>query len=74
MDATSLKAIINRFNLIINNEPGIITRPNLTRNKSIINLTFTITDIGLLNLWAIEEKNPTFLNHELIVFSWDDFR
>jgi hypothetical protein len=52
----------------------LITRPNLTRNKSIIDLTFTITDIGLLDLWAIEEENPTLLNHELIVFSWDDLR
>jgi hypothetical protein len=69
-----LEAIINRFNLIFNNEPGIITRPNLIRNKLIIDLTFTITDIGLLDLWAIEEKNSTPLNHELIVFSWDDLR
>jgi Endonuclease-reverse transcriptase len=49
-DATSLEAIINRFNLILNNEPGIITRPNLMRNKSIIDLTFTTTDIDLLDL------------------------
>jgi hypothetical protein len=49
-------------------------RPNLTRNKSIIDLTFTTTDIGLLDLWAIEEENPTPLNHKLIVFSWEDLR
>jgi hypothetical protein len=73
-DATSLKAIINRFDLIFNNELGIITRPNLTRNKSIIDLTFTTTDIGLLDLWAIEEENPTLLDYELIVFSWDNLR
>jgi len=73
-DATSLEAIINRFDLIFNNEPGVITRPNLTRNKSIIDLTFTTTAIGLLDLWAIEEENPTPLDHELIVFSWNDLK
>jgi hypothetical protein len=35
---------------------------------------FTTTDIGLLDLWAIEEENSTPLDHELIVFSWDDLR
>jgi Endonuclease-reverse transcriptase len=73
-DITSLEAIINRFDLIFNNEPGIITRTNLTRNKSIIDLTFTTTDIELLDSWAIKEENPTLLNHELIVFSWNDLR
>jgi hypothetical protein len=46
----------------------------LTRNKSIIDLTFTTTAIGLLDSWAIEEENPTPSDHELIVFSWDDLK
>jgi hypothetical protein len=71
-DANSLKAIIDKFDLILNNELGAITRPNSRDNNSIINLTFTTTSIGLLNSWLIEEEYTTPSNHELIVFDWSD--
>jgi hypothetical protein len=48
-DANSLEAIIDKFDLILNNELGAITRPNSRDNNSIIDLTFTTTSIGLLN-------------------------
>jgi hypothetical protein len=48
-DANSLKAIIDKFDLILNNELGAIKRPNSRDNISIIDLTFITTSIGLLN-------------------------
>jgi hypothetical protein len=48
-DANSLEAIIDKFDLILNNKSGAITRPNSRDNNSIIDLTFTTTSIGLLN-------------------------
>ena len=67
-----LEQIIENFDLILNNEPGVITRPNSRNNKSIIDLTFTTTAIGLLNSWLIEEEYSTPSDHELIIFEWLD--
>jgi hypothetical protein len=68
-DVDSLEIIIDKFDLILNNELGAIIRPNLRENNSIIDLTFTTTSIGLLNSWLIEEEYTTLSNHELIVFN-----
>jgi Endonuclease-reverse transcriptase len=68
-DVDSLEIIIDKFDLILNNEPGAIIRPNLRENNSIIDLTFTTTSIELLNSWLIEEEYTTLSNHELIVFN-----
>ena len=67
-----LEQIIKDFNLILNNKPGAITRLNARNNKSIIDLTFTTIQIGLLDSWLIEEDLSTPSDHELIVFSWLD--
>jgi hypothetical protein len=48
-DVDSLEAIIDKFDLILNNESGAITRSNSRENNSIIDLTFTTTSIRLLN-------------------------
>jgi hypothetical protein len=71
-NANSLEALIDKFDLILNNEPGAITRPNSRDNDSIIDLTFTTTSVGLLNSWLIEEEYTTPSDHELIVFDWLD--
>jgi hypothetical protein len=68
-DVDSLEAIIDKFDLILNNELGVIIRLNLRENNSIIDLTFTTTTIELLNSWLIEEEYTTLSNHELIVFN-----
>jgi hypothetical protein len=68
-DVDSLEIIIDKFDLILNNELGAIIRPNLRENNSIIDLTFTTTSIELLNSWLIEEEYTTLSNHELIVFN-----
>jgi hypothetical protein len=48
-DVDSLEAIIDKFDLILNNELRAIIRLNSRENNSIIDLTFTTTFIGLLN-------------------------
>ena len=72
IEAGPLEQIIKDFDLILNNEPGAITRPNARNNKSIIDLIFTTIQIGLLDSWLIEEDLSTPSDHELIVFSWLD--
>ena len=60
--------------LILNNEPGAITRPGVTHAGSIIDLTFTTIEMGFLDFWAIEEDLPTPSDHELIVFEFPDLK
>jgi hypothetical protein len=48
-DVDSLEAIIDKFDLILNNELGAIIRLNSRENNSIIYLTFITTSIELLN-------------------------
>jgi hypothetical protein len=48
-NVNSLEIIIDKFNLILNNELGAIIRLNARENNSIINLTFITTSIRLLN-------------------------
>jgi len=69
-EASYLEEIIDRYKLILNNEPGVITRPNLKNNRSIIDLTFTTPELGMLESWGIEEENSTPSDHELIFFNW----
>ena len=72
IETESLKEIIKNYDLILNNELEIITRSNVEKNQSIINLTFTFTIIELLNSWTIKEEFFTFSDHELIIFKWLD--
>ena len=46
-----LEEIIDRYNLILNNKIGVKTRRNSGRDKSIIDLTFTTTELGHLTAW-----------------------
>jgi hypothetical protein len=48
-DVDSLEIIIDKFDLILNNELEAIIRLNSRENNSIIDLTFIITSIELLN-------------------------
>jgi hypothetical protein len=68
-DVDSWEAIINKFDLILNNKLRTIIRLNSRENNSIIDLTFITTSIELLNLWLIEKEYTTPSNHELIVFN-----
>ena len=53
-DAALLEQLIKDYNLILNNEPGAITRPGRNNRGSIIDLTFTTEELGPLELWAVE--------------------
>jgi Endonuclease-reverse transcriptase len=71
-EAGPLEQLIKDYDLILNNELGAITRPGKENKGSIIDLTFTITEIGPLDLWAIEEDKPTPSDYALIVLEWAD--
>src|SRR4030095_13680993 len=66
-DAGPLEQLIKDYDLILNNEPGVITRPGKENKGTIIDLIFTITEIGPLDLWAIKEDIIIFLDYALIV-------
>ena len=68
----SLEKIIEDFDLILNNEPGAITRPGKKTKESIIDLTFTTIELGPLDLWAIDEDNLTPSDHALILLESTD--
>ena len=70
--AGSLEKIVEDFNLILNNEQGAITRLEKENKDIIIDLTFTITELELLNLWIIDEDNLTPSDHALILLEWAD--
>ena len=67
-----LEQLIKDYSLILNNEPGAITRPKKKGGGSVIDLTFTTRDLGPLDLWAIETDTPTPSDHVLIVLEWTD--
>src|SRR5271156_5828740 len=71
-DAGPLEQLIEDYNLILNNEPGAITRPGKENGGSIIDLTFTTEELGPLEIWAIETEWPTPSDHVLIVLEWAD--
>jgi hypothetical protein len=64
--------IIKDFNLILNNEHGAIIRLGNKIKGSIIDFTFTTTELGPLDLWVINEDNLTPSNHALILMEWAD--
>jgi Endonuclease-reverse transcriptase len=70
-DAAHLERIIEDYGLILNNEPGAVTRPGKS-SGSIIDLTFTTLEMGPLESWAIETESPSPSDHELIVLEWGD--
>jgi ribonuclease HI len=71
-NAGPLEAIIERYELCINNTPGESTRPKSTPGISIIDLTLTSPEMGPLPLWSIDSDHPTGSDHEVIVTEWED--
>jgi hypothetical protein len=49
-----------------------ITRLGKKTKGSIIDLMFTIIELGPLDLWAIDEDNLTLFDHVLILLEWAD--
>lgn len=66
--AIGLKAIKDQFELIVNNDVTVATRPEQLPGLSIIELTLTTPDIGHLSVWTIDPEYTTPWDHELITF------
>lgn len=63
---------MNTYGLILNNEPGKVTRTPQGKITSIIDLIFTTPDIGALNMLVINNKLTTLSAHEFIVYQLAD--
>lgn len=65
-NAKPLKDLIEKFDLLVNNEPGRTTRP-ASEGMSIIDLALSTTELEFLTLWEILEEYPSLSDHELIL-------
>ena len=65
-NAKDLEGLIERFNLILNNDTTVFTRVEGGK-KSILDLTFSSLELGLLDSWAIAEGIQTPSDHKPIV-------
>lgn len=63
-----LETLIDSFGLLINNDFSKATRAKRTPGHSIIDLTFTTSDMGYLPSWTIDPEYATPSDHELITF------
>ncbi len=70
-NAFVLEELIDKFSLLINNEPGRPTRP-ASQGVLVIDLALSIVELGLLTLWEIPEEHPSLSDHELILLRWKD--
>ena len=65
-----LEALIEHYNLYINNEVGVATRPKSTPGVSIIDLSLTTRALSPLVRWLVDPELPTGSDHELILIKW----
>lgn len=68
-NAKPLEDLIERFDLLINNESGRTTRPAST-GVSVIDLALSTVELGFR--WEIPEEYPSLSDNELILLRWDD--
>ncbi len=68
-----LEDLIDKYELIINNNTDYPTRPR-SQGISIINLALSTASLGPLTLWEIPEEYPSVSDHELILLQWEDLR
>lgn len=71
-NAVYLEGLIEQYGLHINNTPGESTRPKVTPGISVIDLTLTSPELGVLPLWLIDKEHPTGSDHEVIITEWKD--
>jgi Endonuclease-reverse transcriptase len=72
VNAGPLEALIEDYDLYINNDPDTPTRPKSTPGILIIDLAFTNQALGPLSVWALEQDHPTGSDHEAIVLGWEE--
>ena len=70
-NAGPLEAIIETYNLHINNDPDVSTRPKNLPGNSIIDLAISTPELGPLPVWYIDTVHTTPLDYKLIVMEWD---
>jgi len=70
--AGPLEPLIEQHDLLVTNDPEEPTRPKSTPGISIIDLSITSQDLGLLPRWLIDRDCSTGSDHELILMEWDD--
>ena len=72
-NAGPLENLIEKYELIVNNDTDFPTRPS-SRGFSIIDLALTNSELGLLRVWEIPEEYPSLSDHELIIMEWEDIK
>ena len=55
VNARDLEELVERFNLILNNDTSVYTREE-GKNRSILDLTFSSLELGPLDSWAIADE------------------
>lgn len=58
-DTAGLKTLIEEYNLICNNKPGRAIRLTRGQITSIIDPTFTTSELSALDCWVIDKKLAT---------------
>lgn len=69
-----LEALIERHYLIFNNESGKAITPTGQYTTSIIHLTFTAQEIGMLISWIIDGKLNTPSDDEVIMCDLENLK
>lgn len=62
-DTSGFEALMERNDLILNNEPGMTTRLTQRNTTPIIDLTFTTLVITALEVWIINDELSTLSDH-----------
>ncbi|KAI0996243.1 hypothetical protein K3495_g11936 [Podosphaera aphanis] len=70
--AETLEALIDKYELIVNNDMAVPTRPKNTAGHSIIDLTITTPALGFVAAWSIDPEYATPSDHELITFDLEN--
>lgn len=70
--AEVLEMLINEYDLIINNDTTIPTRPKQTAGHSVIDLTIITLALGYVAGWLIDQEYATPSDHELIIFDLEN--
>lgn len=70
-NAKPLEGLIEKFDLLLNNESGRTTRL-VSNGISILDLALSTVELGFLILWEIPEDYPSLSDHELILLRWED--
>lgn len=67
-DASGLEALLERYDLILNNNPGEATRPTRRNTTPIFDLTFTTLEVGALDAWIIDKELFMPSDHKVMVY------